>query len=223
MRILEAPGAGLGGLGVFFQGFEVGFEFFFWGAVGEVVGHGVDAGEAVADEDFGEVFELVGLGFDEDEGVIAIGLHDLFPSGEDDKGMRFEKVEGEGFGFFADGDGLIGGEVVEVFGLVAEAVGVSVGGFGGIDEVEAEGFFVAVWQADFEAIAVISAAVDEGGVGEGFEAGVGDGGEIATGGGGRVWGDEVFIDIPGGGEEDDEDDEGRFFGLGRVAGHDGGY
>lgn len=221
LGILEAPGAGGGGTGGFFEGFEVGFEVFFWGAVGEIGGHRVDAGEAVSDEDFGEVFEGAGLGFDEDEGMVAIGLHHLFPSGDDEEGVGLEEVEREGFGLIADGDGLIGCEIVEVLCLVAEAVRVAVGRFGSIDEIEAEGLFVPIGEAHFKAIAIVSAAADEAGVGESFETRVRDGGRIGGGTPGRDRGDDVFVDIPGDAEEDDEDDEGCFFGFGWVTGHDG--
>jgi hypothetical protein len=212
-RTLEAPGAAAIGPGLGLERFEVGFELFLGSAVGEVGGHGVNAGEAFADKNFGEVFHAAGFGFDEDEGMVAIGFHDGLPAGEDDEGMGIEEVEGELLCLGADGDGLGGRDVVEVFGLVANSVGISIGSFGSIDEVEAEGFLAAVGEASLEAIAVVAAAGGERGAREGDEAGVGDGGELARGNGSGTGSAGFFVgEIEPGEHEKDEDGFGGDFG-----------
>jgi hypothetical protein len=101
---------------------------------------------------------------------------------------------------------LGGGDVVEVFALVSDAIGVAIGGFGGIDEVEAEGFFAVAGEADFEGVTVVPAAGDEGGFGEGLEASIGDDGEFAGGDGGRFGGAGFVVgEVEPGEEKDDED------------------
>ena len=148
-------------------------------AVGHDGGGAVDAGEAVLDEEFGEV---VLADFDDAEVALLLGgAHGVFPAGPDGEFFAGEGALGELLAHLADGDDL-GFLDAEVVGLVAVAFLVGLVGFGGVDEVEADDD-VLVGVADVEAVAV-HVAVGEDAV---FElvplAGDGGGGGAGEGGG----------------------------------------
>ena len=119
-------------------------------AVGHDGGGAVDAGEAVLDEEFGEVVLA-----DLDDAEVALllgGAHGVFPAGPDGEFLAGKGALGEFLAHLADGDDL-GFLDAEVVGLVAVAFLVGLVGFGGVDEVEADDD-VLVGVADVEAVAV---------------------------------------------------------------------
>ena len=176
--------------------FEVaeGFAVFFAGFA--VVGLAVDAegaGEAIGDEDGGEV-AAVGEG---DEGVdarVAAVAEGAGEGGVDGEGFGEEGAGAIGGGFaevFGGGDGgfrgIAGAGDAEVLALFAETAGVGLVidvPFDAVGSVEADGVFLAVFGADAEAVAVGPIGWDEGAVGEGgegFGGGVGGGEGVEEG------------------------------------------
>jgi hypothetical protein len=119
-------------------------------------------------EEVGEVDAFAGLDFDADEGVVAGGVGDLLPAGENLVGAGFEEVADvvEGFDAGFDEEAVV--DVAEPAGLFVDALGVGGGGFDGVDEVEDEDVFVGTG-AEAEGVGFVGAGFDEGGFVEEFE------------------------------------------------------
>jgi hypothetical protein len=155
------------GLGGGFEFFQVALEVDFPAAIGEVGAFGVDAGEALADEDLGEFFIRV---FKEDEGVVAAAVEDGLPAGGDAEGAGGEEFIHQVLGLEADEHGLLSAQAAEVAGLVVDAFAIVLVEpfFGGIDKVKSQLVGLAVVR-DFEAIAVVVAIIEQAGTGEDLE------------------------------------------------------
>jgi hypothetical protein len=204
-----APDAGFVGAGavaVFFEFEHVGD--FVAGVVGEGGGDALDAGVAGLHEEVCEVDAFAGLDFDADEGVVAGGVGDLLPAGEDLIGAGFEEVADvvEGFDAGFDEEAVV--DVAEPAGLFVDALGVGGGGFDGVDEVEHEDVFVGTG-AEAEGIGFVGAGFDEGGFVEEFE-GFADGAGVLVGDGegggidGDGFGDSGFAFFEDEGDENDD-------------------
>lgn len=215
----DAGFAGAGAVAVFFEFEHVGD--FVAGVVGEGGGDALDAGVASLHEEVGEVDAFAGLDFDADEGVVAGGVGDLLPAGEDLVGAGFEEVADvvEGFDAGFDEEAIV--DVAEPAGLFVDALGVGGGGFDGVDEVEDEDVFVGAG-AEAEGVGLVGAGFDEGGFVEEFE-GFADGAGVLVGDGevggidGDGFGDGGFAFFED--EGDENDDQHQYGGDGEV--HEG--